>query len=328
MNILIVADAADNRLLQPYTELVTLAEMLRQNSSGRIYLCFHGTDVSEEAERAASNTGCEVIGLQSEHLRYHNPEAMKEIIPLLAEEFECEYICLPHSIYSCQVAAATAVRLNASCITSVESLSQQGQDTVFCRSIFNGKITVKLLPCTGRKVLTMLPGAFPGHEHTGSGGSCTVRDIEADTSSYSTTGVSTQAAADSSLDEADVIISAGRGIGKMENIRILQEFARIFSGSAIGASRIVCDNDWLPYSRQVGITGKTVAPGLYVACGISGSQQHISGMKGSRCIISINIDPDASIFSVSDFCIVEDLTTFIPLVIEKYHKNCKSDKKH
>ena len=120
------------------------------------------------------------------------------------------------------------------------------------------------------------------------------------------------------LEDADVIVSAGRGIGKRENLELIRETASIFLNPAIGASRPVCDNRWLPFNQQVGITGKTVMPKLYIACGISGSQQHIAGMKNSQCIVAINKDPNAAIFSVADYCVVEDILSFLPLLVKTY----------
>jgi electron transfer flavoprotein alpha subunit len=120
------------------------------------------------------------------------------------------------------------------------------------------------------------------------------------------------------LGDADVIVSAGRGVRNPENIHLLEELAKIFPKSALGGSKAACDLGWLAYQHQIGITGQTVSPRLYIACGISGSVQHISGMRGSQTIIGINSDPDASIFNVADYGIVENLETFIPTLLEEF----------
>jgi electron transfer flavoprotein alpha subunit len=122
---------------------------------------------------------------------------------------------------------------------------------------------------------------------------------------------------DSTLKDAEVIVSAGRGVGKKENIALIKELAALFPRSAVGASRQACDLGWLEYKHQVGTTGQTVAPKLYIACGISGAIQHVSGMKKAQNIIAINNDPHAAIFHVAHICIVEDLVSFIPLLIEE-----------
>lgn len=120
---------------------------------------------------------------------------------------------------------------------------------------------------------------------------------------------------DVKLEEADVIVSAGRGIGKEEKLSLIRETASIFENAAVGASRPVCDHKWLPLNRQVGIIGKSVAPKLYMACGISESQQHIARMKNSQCIDAVNKDQNAAIFSVADYIIVEDLVTFLQILL-------------
>ncbi len=121
---------------------------------------------------------------------------------------------------------------------------------------------------------------------------------------------------DLDLEAAEVIVAAGKGIGGAENLGLIRRLAAIFPKGAVGASRLVCDAGWLPYPLQVGVTGKTVAPRLYLACGISGTIQHVTGMRGSRCIVAINTDPRAAIFQVAHYGIVEDLTTFIPLLLD------------
>jgi electron transfer flavoprotein alpha subunit len=118
------------------------------------------------------------------------------------------------------------------------------------------------------------------------------------------------------LDEADIIVSGGRGLGKPENFALLQELARVL-GAALGSSRPPVDEGWIPYSHQVGQTGKTVSPKVYIACGISGSVQHMAGMGTSECIVAINTDPNAPIFEIATYGIVGDLFKVVPLLIEK-----------
>jgi len=122
------------------------------------------------------------------------------------------------------------------------------------------------------------------------------------------------------LDEAEIIVSGGRGLGKPENFQIIKELAEVL-GAAVGSSRPPVDEGWIPYSHQVGQTGKTVCPKLYIACGISGSVQHIAGMGTSECIIAINEDPNAPIFQVATYGIVGDLFKVIPMLTEKLKRS-------
>ena len=122
------------------------------------------------------------------------------------------------------------------------------------------------------------------------------------------------------LDEAEIIVTGGRGLGKAENFTLLEELAKVM-GAALGSSRPPVDEGWIPYSHQVGQTGKTVCPKLYVACGISGSVQHMAGMQTSECIVAINDDPNASIFEIATYGIVGDLFKVVPVLIEKLKKD-------
>ena len=129
----------------------------------------------------------------------------------------------------------------------------------------------------------------------------------------------------SGLASAEVVVSGGRGIRESQNFKYIEMLAGLFPRSATGGSRPICDYKWITYGKQVGITGTTVSPKLYFACGISGAPQHIEGMKGAWFIVAINTDPDAPVFQIADVSIVEDLMEFIPLFVETFKKKRREE---
>ncbi len=243
-----------------------------------------------------------------------------------------------------------AARLGAACITSVEGFRREKDGVVFSRPFLNGKMRMEIVPEAETTVVTLLPGAFrreetrpspedqagrpgetlrpdtlcdrmPTTETGGKGGLAApetpevipVKDLPLKTRPL---GLLPAPDEDADLAAAEVIVAAGRGIGGEENLALLRRLASLFSRSALGASRAVCDAGWLPQRLQIGQTGKTVAPRLYIACGISGALQHLAGMRGSQCIVAINRDPRAAIFQAADVAVVEDLVSFLPLLID------------
>jgi len=185
------------------------------------------------------------------------------------------------------------------------------------RPIHSGRFIEEIVPKTPRVVVTVLPGAYrPCEETAGAAGA--VRVIEAVFTELpsQTLGTVESIHRDSALKDAEVIVSGGRGIRKRENVLLIKRLAALFPRSAIGASRSACDLGWFERKHQIGTTGQTVSPKLYIACGISGAFQHVSGMRGAQTIVAINTDRHAPIFQVAHYSIVEDLETFIPLLIE------------
>jgi electron transfer flavoprotein alpha subunit len=211
------------------------------------------------------------------------------------------------------LAPRLAVLLKAACVTGVESVGEGS----LMRPIHSGRLIEEIVPNTPRVVVTVLPGVYrPCGETTGAAGAVVVREIAFTELTSQTLGTVESSYRDSALKDAQIIVSGGRGIGKKENISLIKELAAIFPRSAVGASRSACDLGWFERKQQIGTTGLTVSPKLYIACGISGAFQHVSGMRGAQTIIAINTDAHAPIFQAAHYCVVENLTTFIPLLIE------------
>jgi electron transfer flavoprotein alpha subunit len=201
-----------------------------------------------------------------------------------------------------------------------EIIEHQG-DICFARPLYSGKIIARLKPTSETSILTIQPGIFKADSNTANrSGNVTIKSLSAKNRRSRSLGIKQADTDTAGIGEAKVIVAAGRGVGEKENLEIIHQLAALFSKSAVAGSRIVCDIGWLEYQRQVGVTGTTVSPQLYIACGISGAVQHVMGMRNSEFIVAINKDPSAAIFQTADICIVEDLTAFIPAFIRAYNE--------
>ena len=316
--IAVIAEHTGNHILPVTYESLSFAMELGKLLSLSVSILILGNDVEAMATQLAERTGTHVTGVEGEQLEFYNGEVWKAAAIEVIETFDPSYICMPHTATGFDLAPRLAFYLNASCVTSVEKILAREGDIRFIRSMFNGKLHAEMAPATTRAVLTILPGAWPPLEtDPESKGSVHIIRTNSVPVASQTIEIKESEKGKLNLGDADVIISAGRGIRNPENLHLLEELAKIFPKSALGSSKAVCDLGWLGYQHQIGITGQAVSPGLYIACGISGAVQHISGMKGSKIIIGINRDPDATIFNVADYGIVENLETFIPILLEE-----------
>jgi electron transfer flavoprotein alpha subunit len=191
-----------------------------------------------------------------------------------------------------------------------------GDGLVLTRQIFNAKMNMNIAPRLLPALVTVTPGAFPVDEGASAASSTPeVTPVTVDFSGTPTrrkvTGRSEESRGEMDLTAAPIVVSGGRGLKQKENLQLIFDLAAA-AGAAVGASRPVVDAEWLPRERQVGSSGQTVSPRLYIAVGISGAIQHLVGMQTSRCIVAINKDPDAPIFKVAHYGIVDDLFKVVP----------------
>ena len=317
--IAIIAEHTGNRILPATYETLSFAMELGEHLGLNVWTLILGNSVESMAKQLAEKTGSHVTGIEGEQLEFYNGEAYKAVALGVLKTFDPLYTCMPHTATGFDLAPRLAFNLNASCIASVEKIRAGKGNIRFIRSMFNGKLHAEMAPAAAKTVLTILPGAWPPLEiHPKSKGSVHIIKTDFVPVASKTMKIKESEKGEFNLGDADVIISAGKGIRNPENRHLLEEFSKIFPKSALGASKAACDLGWFGYQRQIGITGQTVSPKLYIACGISGAVQHISGMRGSQTIIGINSDPDASIFNVADYGIVENLETFIPILLEEF----------
>lgn len=314
MRIVIIAESGANTVMPVTYELLTLGAAIDPDHIEVILL---GTECREAAQEIAGHTGLPVTAVTTS--TEYTPELWNDILSSIIPGRYSDLIVIAHTACGQDFAPGLALRLGAPCVTAVESFSRSNDKLTFTRSILNGKALMDVTPEATPCVVTVMPGAFAASPSTPTAqGEVEIILSGGLPCKVVPSGMKQPEQGDAlPITEAEVIVSAGRGIGKPENLEQIERLAARFERSAVGASRPLCDQGWLPYRRQVGLTGATVCPKLYIACGISGSPQHVAGMKDSLLIIAINKDPHAAIFQVADYCVIADLQEFIPILLEE-----------
>ncbi|MFZ1062604.1 MAG: electron transfer flavoprotein subunit alpha/FixB family protein [Acidimicrobiales bacterium] len=227
-------------------------------------------------------------------------------------------ILIPTSYDGRDIAGRLSARLDRPVLTNVTGISDEG-GLVTEHPVFGGTQTVKArFTGEGPGIIVVRAKSFVA-EASGGASAAVVSAAVGDTGASGTATITTSHVEERTgpkLEEAAVVVSGGRGLGEADKYALVEETAKLLHGAA-GASRAIVDAGWVPYSHQVGQTGKTVKPTVYIACGISGATQHMVGMKGSKNIVAINKDPDAPIFQIADFGVVGDVHKVLPALIEQ-----------
>ena len=321
LKLLLVGETMQGTFNEGSLELLNLAAALQEGIPVDITFVVPGQNAAQRAAEIAKTAGITVISLHGDGLNNTSPDSMMQAMKEISSELQPHIICMMHTTRGSHLAPLVAHVLGAPAVSSVEGVHVTGDHVSAVRSLYNGKLKQELSLDAFPVILSVQPGAFAGIDTQtlqGDGREPVSREVTGSDTWYHLEGlVPVEPEAGQKIEDAEVIIAGGRGLGKEENLELLDKLAKCFPRSAVAASRPVVDSGWLPYSRQVGATGKTVSPGLYLACGISGASQHVMGMKGSRLVVAVNTDPNAAIFSVADYCIVEDCVTFVPLLIER-----------
>ncbi len=314
--VMVVAETQGRGICPSTLEAAGFAAKVLGASGGKAVVAALGHPAGETARKLAAETGLDVIGLDHELLASYNCLGWVDALAALAAELGPSHIIIPHSATGWDYAARLAVRLGGVCVTGVSGMTD-GYPPGFIRSILGGKLAEEITPQEGlTAVVTVLPGASPALSAKAPG-STEVRRIKVDAGGIENLGLTPAPSRSIDLTRAEVIVAAGRGIGAEENLALVHELASLFDKAAVGASRPVVDAGWLPIERQVGQTGQTVRPKLYLALGISGAIQHAAGMSGSEMVAAINSDERALIWDLARVGVVHDLHEFLPVLIER-----------
>jgi len=318
--ILVIAEHINNALSPVSKELVACAKSLSKFMPITLNAVLIGENLKKVSE-ALSKTNIHVTGIElsnkSFDLKAGDSNFICQILEPVIRNFKPHLIIAGHTSFGISILPQLSINLDASCITCIKKIEDQKGELIFTRLVCNGKFESQIRSQKKITAITVLPGIFStkNTDINKIGQINHIRITEIPESTITLNKISQQSDSDFSFDDADVIVAAGKGIGEIENLEKIHEFSKIFQKSAVAASRPLIDMGWIPYKHQVGITGKSVAPGVYIACGISGSSQHIAGMSKSEFIVAINSDKNASIFNISDLCIIEDIISFIELVL-------------
>jgi electron transfer flavoprotein alpha subunit len=279
-----------------------------------------GANVSPIAADVSAAAVREVLTLESAGLDPYTPDGFVAALSAAIADLKPALVLMPHTYQTRDFAPMLAARLDRAVVTDVVGLKKSGSDDVFVRPMFQGKLAADVAPRgPAPHLVTIQVGAFRADAVSRGQSPAPVRALSA-----AVDGAAIRQKPDApfqearqavDLSQAARIVSVGRGIKEQANIPIAQQLADAL-GAELAASRPICDAGWLPMERQVGSSGQTVAPKLYLALGISGAIQHLVGMKGSSVIVAINKDPDAPIFEVADYGIVGDLFEIVPALTQ------------
>jgi electron transfer flavoprotein alpha subunit len=310
--IIAIADCASGKVMRSTYETIACARALRETTAGEIKAVAAGAGAARFAEEIARVSGLDAIAIETPACAAYDSEVYKSALQELTRELNPSCVLFAHSTQGMELAPGLAIYLGAACISSIVGMHRHEGGVCFSRAIMNGKTIVKIAPETPAVVLTVQPGAFKG-ETPGrpAPGKVEVRTFDGKPERIRSLGVKTGELDRSGLTDARAIVAVGRGLKNKDDLILMRRFADMFSRSALAGSRPLIDMEWMERASQVGLTGAAVEPDLYIACGISGSPQHIAGMKGSRFVVAINTDPHAAIFNAADVCVVDDMIPFI-----------------
>jgi electron transfer flavoprotein alpha subunit len=260
-----------------------------------------------------------IVHFKNDSLTHYSTTAYTEIVSNYAKDVSADYLIFSNTALGRDLAPHVAIQIDSGILMDCTKIKVSNGEVIATRPIYAGKALLDVKLKSEKKIFTIRPNVFkPVASENNINAEIDEKEL---VSVNNKTRVVEIKKSEGKLDvaEADIIVSGGRGLKGPENFQLVEDLAESF-GAAVGASRAVVDAGWRPHREQVGQTGKTVSPTLYVACGISGAIQHLAGMSSSKYIIAINKDKDAPIFSVADFGIAGDVFEILPVLTEEIKK--------
>jgi electron transfer flavoprotein alpha subunit len=319
-NVLAILEQRDGTLRKVSNEVVTAARRLADALGGEVHALVCAAGPVSGVDAAGRHGADKVITATNAAFGQYAPEGHVRTIAEHTEAGGYGAVVCAASAQGKDLAPRIAARLGVALAADITDVGVDGGAVVVTRPVYAGKALLKVKVVSKPAVLSLRPNVFTPVERpkpgivesvaaAGDGGRVVVKGIKA--------------AAAGALDvaEAPIVVSGGRGLKEPANFKLLEELAQAFGGrAAVGASRAVVDAGWRPHGDQVGQTGKTVSPSLYIAVGISGAIQHLAGMRTAKVIVAINKDKDAPIFKIADYGVVGDLFEIVPALTSEIRK--------
>jgi electron transfer flavoprotein alpha subunit len=322
--ILVVVEQREGKLNRASWETLTGAQALAAETGWTLEAAVVGSGVGDVASEVVAKKVTKVYDIESQKLEPYTPDGFVAGLKGFIEKLQPKLVLMPHTYQVRDFAPKLATALGRALISDAIGYKYEGGKLLFTRPMFQGKFVADVsFAGDAPYFATFQAGAFRGDKVEEGSAAAPVETVNVEIADgvirNKPEAPFKEAKQAVDLTQAEIIVSVGRGIKEQKNIELAQQLATALGGE-IAASRPICDSGWLPMDRQVGSSGQTVAPKLYLALGISGAIQHVVGMKGARSIIAINKDSEAPIFEIADIAVVGNLFDIVPPLIEEVKK--------
>ncbi len=323
--ILVVIEQREGKLNRVSWETLTAGQALSAETGWPLEAAVVGKGVSTFAAEVAGKKLSKVYAIESDKLEPYTPDSFSAALKQFIASKQPKLVLMPHTYQVRDFIPKLATAMGRTVISDCIGYKKDGDELLFTRQMFQGKLAADVsFTADAPWFVTFQNGAFRGDKVEAGASAAPVETVNVEIADGVVRNkpqeVFKEAKQAVDLTQAEIIVAVGRGIKEQKNIDIAKQLAEALGGE-LAASRPICDSGWLPMDRQIGSSGQTVAPKLYLALGISGAIQHIVGMKGARTIIAVNKDSEAPIFEIADFAVVGNLFDVVPPLIEEVKKS-------
>jgi len=324
MNILLITEQREGKWNKVSFETLAAAQQIAADAKSQLRAVVIGKGVKALADELATKKLEEVLLVEHDLLEHYTADGFALTLKQVIEQAKPDLVLLPHTYQVRDFAPKLAAKMNKGLVADCVGYRSEGGKVIFVRQMFQGRTAADVsMQGAGPWFATFQAGAFRADQVADGSGKAPVKavsvELKAEQIRTKPLELFREAKQAVDLTQSPIIVAIGRGIKEQSNIPLAQKLAEAM-GAEIAASRPICDEGWLPMERQIGSSGQTVAPKLYLALGISGAIQHVVGMKGSRCIVAVNKDANAPIFEVADYGIVGDIFEVIPALTDAVEK--------